>query len=73
MKTVRGTKQEQVPAASSKKDDAGNDTEGSDADKVKKVTVITGVAKKKSDPSEKKGELMETNIDGMEVSGEQTF
>ena len=73
MKSVRGTKQEQVAAASSKKDDATNDTEGSDADKVKKVTVITGVAKKKSDPTEKKGELMETNIDGMEVRAEQAY
>lgn len=70
VKSVRGTKQEQVTASSSKKDDASNGTEGGDGDKVKKVTVITGVAKKKN-PSEKKGELMESNIDGMEVRGSE--
>ena len=37
----------------------------------KKVTIITGVAKKKVDPSKRKGELMESNMDAMEYSSEE--
>lgn len=32
-----------------------------------KVTMLTGVAKKPSDPSKVKGELMQNNMDAMEV------
>jgi len=31
------------------------------------VTVITGMVKRKVDPGKKKGELMESNMDAMEV------
>lgn len=34
---------------------------------VSKVMLITAVAKKHEDPTVKKGELMESNIDAMEV------
>ncbi|KAK3090638.1 hypothetical protein FSP39_013319, partial [Pinctada imbricata] len=37
----------------------------------KKVTIITGVAKKKVDPEKQKGELMESNVDAMEYSSEE--
>ena len=33
-----------------------------------KITIMVGVAKKKEDPTKKKGELMESNMDAMEVS-----
>ena len=33
-----------------------------------KVTILTGVAKKKNDPTKDKGELMENNMDAMEVT-----
>lgn len=33
-----------------------------------KITMVVGVAKKREDPTKKKGELMESNMDAMEVS-----
>ena len=32
-----------------------------------KITKMTGMAKKKTEPSQRKGELMENNTDAMEV------
>ena len=67
VKSVHGTKTAQIVSTNAGKGDNANGTEGEEEGKeVKKVTVITGVAKKKYDPTEK-GELMETNIDAMEV------
>ncbi|XP_064633149.1 probable ATP-dependent RNA helicase DDX46 [Lineus longissimus] len=52
-------------------EDEKMDTGTAAAEGPSKVTMITAVAKKKSDPSKVKGELMESNADAMEYSSEE--